>query len=137
MLNRITQDKFEEKVVMTYDNASTAATLSVKLYKCPADRKFVVDRVIYVNPTGLATDASNYFLGEVKNTTASVTMNTVFNTNSAGGAALTANAFATGVQSATAANRWLAANDELSVVFTKTGTQTLPAGHLVIEGRLI
>lgn len=137
MNDKIPNSKLEERVVMSYDHAQTAATLSVKLWKCPTGRSFVVDRVVYVNPTGLATDASNYFVGEVKNTTAGVTMDTVFNTNSAGGAALVANTFATGALSATAANQWLASGDEMSLVLTKTGTQTLPAGHIVIEGRLL
>jgi hypothetical protein len=137
MNDKIPNKKLEERVVLMYDHAQTAATLSVKLWKCPVGRSFVLDRVVYVNPTGLATDASNYFVGELKNTTTSAVMDTILNTNSAGGAAVTANAFATGALSATAANQWLAANDEMSLVLTKTGTQTLPAGHIVIEGRLL
>jgi len=41
------------------------------------------------------------------------------------------------VEGSTTGTSWLAAGDVISVVFTEGGTATLPAGRLVLEGRLL
>lgn len=123
-----------EKIAFTYDNASTAATLTVRMYKVPAGRTFRLDRASYVNPTGLAANAANYFTGTVKN--GATVANTVFSTITVTGAALVADTYAEGVQSATDSQLVFQAGDVVSLIFTLTGAQTLPAGHTVIEGRL-
>lgn len=129
-------DYFEqERVTMTLEVPSTAASLTLKLWKIPAGRKFAVERVSYINPTGLTGASGNAFAGALKN--GSTTMATLFNTDTgAGGATLAADTFVEGTLSGTATAQWGAAADVLSLVLTKTGTQTLPAGRLVIEGRL-
>lgn len=134
---RIPDTKYEERMVMSFDHAALTATTTSKLWKCPAGRSFVVERVSYINPTGLAGDGTNAFAGEVKN--GSTVMATLFNTDTgdAGGASLAADTFVEGTLSATAANQWLAAGDVISLVLTEDGTATLPAGRLVIEGRLL
>lgn len=128
--------RFEaEKVTITREIASTAATATTHLYKVPVGRKFRLERVLYLNPTGLALDAANAFKGEVKD--GSTVMSTVFDTltGDAGSAALPANTF---VERAPAAipNPIAASTDVIDFVATKSGTQTLPAGSIVIEGRL-
>lgn len=133
---RFPNNKYEEKLVMTFDHGSTTATTTSKLWKCPTGKSFVIDRVSYINPTGLTGDAANVFKGEVKN--GSTVMATVFNTETdAGGATLAADTFVEATLSATAAALWLAAGDVMSFVLTEGGTATLPAGRLVIEGRLL
>lgn len=136
-IGRIPNNKYEERMVITFDHAALSDTTTTKLWKCPAGKSFVVDRVSYINPTGLAADGTNAFMGEVKN--GSTVMATLFNTDSgdADGAALAADTFVEGTLSATAADLWLDATEVLSVVFTEDGTATLPAGRLVIEGRLL
>lgn len=226
-----------ERTVVTYDHAALTATTTAKIWKVPADRKFYVERVSYINPTGLTEDAANNFKGTVNN--GSDVIASLFNTDSDlapdvgaslavdtwvegdlspylavadtvftaaaatdiltasthglltgdgpvrvanGGGALPgglaastdywvikidadtfylatslANALAgtrinitsdgTGTQtlsdtastlrnSGIPAFQWLDAGEDLSVVFTETGTATLPAGRLVIEGYL-
>lgn len=135
MSNRL-NDPDTERVVMTFDHAALTATTTTKLWKVPTGRRFKVERASYINPTGLVGDGTNAFMGEVKN--GSTVVATLFNTDTgdAGGASLAADTFVEGTLSATAANLWLAAGDILSAVLTEDGTATLPAGRLVIEGRL-
>jgi hypothetical protein len=136
-LNRQTQEKYEEKVMLSFDHPQVTATTTWKVWKCPTGRTFVLDRASYINPTGLAGDGTNAFNGDVKN--GSTVMATLFNTDTgdAGGAALAANTFVEGTLSATVANKWLQAADIVSLVVTLEGTQTLPAGRIVLEGRLL
>lgn len=136
MSNRL-NDPDNERVVLTYDHAALTATTTTKLWKVPAGRKFKVERASYINPTGLVGDPTNAFMGEVKN--GSTVVATLFNTDTddnPAGATLAVDTFVEGSLSATATALWLAASDVLSVVFTEDGTATLPAGRLVIEGRL-
>ena len=121
---------------MTFDHAALSATTTTKLWQCPAGRQFVLERASYINPTGLVGDGTNAFMGEVKN--GSTVMATLFNTDTgdAGGASLAVDTFVEGTLG-TGAEVWLDAADVLSVVFTEDGTATLPAGRLVIEGRLL
>lgn len=129
-LPRRPSDFLQERVVLTCDHVAVSATTTIKMHK--VTRAFRVTAVRYVNPAGLALDPSNYFVGTLQN--AGVVMATVLNTNTAGGVALAANTFASGVLSATPANQAMAADDEMSLVLTKTGTQTLPIGKLIVEG---
>lgn len=127
--------RFEaEKVTISREIASTAATATVHLYKVPAGRKFRLERVLYINPTGLALDAANAFKGEVKD--GSTVMSTVFDTltGDTGSAALAANTFRE--PTIVTAARVAAAADVVDFVATLSGTQTLPAGSIILEGRL-
>ncbi len=128
-----------EKFTLSYDHAALTGTTTVKLYKVPTGRTLRVDRVSYINPTGLVEDTANNFAGAVKN--GSTVVASLFNTDSDldpdTGASLAADTFVEGTLSATDSERVLVAADILSVVFTETGTATLPIGHLVIEGRLL
>ncbi len=126
-----------EKFTLGYDHAALTDTLAVKLYKVPTGRRLRIDRISYINPTGLVGHGTDAFAGEVKN--GSTVVASLFNTDTgdAGGASLAADTFVEGVLNATDANRVLAAGDILSAVFTEDGSATLPAGHLVIEGRLL
>lgn len=137
-LGRIPNNKFEEKMVMTYDHAALTSTTTVKLWKCPAGKSFVLDRASYINPTGLAEDTTNTFKGEVKQ--GSVVMATLFATDSdLAGAdnSLAADTFVEGTLSSTASDLWVDATELISIVFTEGGAATLPAGRLVLEGRLL
>lgn len=137
-LIRQPDNKYEERVVLTYDHAALTDTTAVKLWKCPVGRTFVLERASYINPTGLAEDTTNTFAGDVKN--GATVMASLFATDSdLAGAdnSLAADTFVEGTLSSTATDLWLAAGDVLSVVFTEGGTATLPAGRLVIEGRLL
>lgn len=105
---------------------STAATATLHVFKARVPCR--VTRVEYVSVTGLVTDAANYFTGVLKN--GATTVCSVFNTNATGGAAIAANTVSTPAVSTVASATNLEAGDTLDLVMTKTGTQTLPDGHL-------
>ena len=137
MQDRRPNKNLEEKVVIAFDHPSVSATTSWKAWKCPTGKSFVIDRVSYINPTGLTGASGNAFAGIVRKA-GTTTMATLFNTDTgAGGATLTADTFVEGTLSATVANTWLAAGEVIDLTATKTGTATLPAGRVVIEGRLL
>lgn len=126
---------YQERVVFSFDHAAVTATTTWKLHKAKG-RSFRVDSVRYINPTGLTGASGNAFKGELKN--GSTVMATSFNTDTgAGGATLAADTFVDATLSATEANRVAAADDVISFVVTETGTATLPAGRVVVEGRYI
>lgn len=117
------------------EHVQLTGNTTVKLYKVPAGRKLRVDRVQYINVTGLARSDTDSFVIEARN--GATVVATVANTGTvaSGGAAIAANTNIT-VQGVDGANV-LAEGEELSVVFTETGTATLPAGFYIIEGRLL
>lgn len=99
-----------------------------------AKRQFLVEQVRYVNPTGLAADASNHFDIQVKNG-ATVVANWSTETGEEG--ALTADLHVDLSLSTVAGALLLDVDDVLSLNLAETGTQTLPAGRIQIEGRYI
>lgn len=118
------------------DHGSTSASLTVKLFTVPAGKTLRIDRIWYNNPTGLAGAAGDGFKAEVKN--GSTVLNTLFNTDTDdGGASLAADSPITGANAASSASMVLAAGSVLALVLTKTGTSTLPAGNIFIEGRYV
>lgn len=123
-----------EKIALVKEHASVTQTTTIKVYKVPAGRTFRLDRASYINVTGLAADGTNAFAGTVQN--AATVAATLFNTDSgdADGAALAADTFVEGVVVAAAAV--FAAGDIVSLVLTEDAAATLPAGTLVLEGRL-
>jgi hypothetical protein len=117
------------KVVLK-DHGQLTSTTTIKLFK--ATKRIRIDRVDYINPTGLVADNTNAFRGEIKN--GSTLVCALFNTDGddvPAGASLAADTFVTGTNG-TAANRTLAKDDVLSLVFTEDGAATLPAGTVVI-----
>lgn len=134
---RIKQQKYIERIPWRMFNASTAATLTEKLgWSIPVGFAYRIDRVMYNNPTGLAADASNYFTIALKGVTSGIVYAS-WSTQTSGQGALPVDIPVTLVLNTTDANLVAAAGEFLQATYTKTGTQTLPAGALIIEGRLI
>lgn len=96
-----------------------------------ARRKFRVIQVRYVNPTGLAVDATNFFDLQVKNG-ATVVANWSTETT-VGEGALVAGTHVDFTLAA-AADLVLAKDDVLSFNLAESGTQILPPGRLQVEG---
>ncbi len=133
-MTRIAQTKYVETVTFRLTNASTAITATEKVgWFVPVGKSFRIDRVIYNNPTGLAADASNFFVIAVKGVTSGLVA-AQWSTATAAQGALTADIPVTLVNTT---NNVLAGGEFPQATYTKTGTQTLPAGSLTIEGRLI
>lgn len=129
------KDKFRtESRTINYDHAQVVADTTIKLWKVPAGRSFRITRAFYVNPTGLAANATNYYTIKILNAAAIAAQHSTL-TGAEG--TLTANTPVDLVLSATDANRVLPAGAELALFLDLTGTATLPAGRVVIEGDLI
>lgn len=117
---------------LTYAHASTAATLVSDVgFVVPTGGNFTLDRVLYVNPTGLAASGSNFF---TINVLAGATVMASFATSAT---ALAAGVTQLLVNSATPANLTAASGVSLRLQLVLTGTATLPAGQVRIEGRLL
>jgi hypothetical protein len=125
-----------EKFTLLKEHAEVSATTTIKVYKVPAGRTLRLDRASYINVTGLVGDGTNAFAGTVQNS--STVAATLFNTDTgdAGGASLAADTFVEGTLSATSANCVFVAGDIVSLVLTEDTAATLPAGTLILEGRL-
>lgn len=122
--NQYTQDRF----VVAYDHAEATADTNQPLMV--ATRKFRIDAARYVNPTGLAEDADNFFDIQILKD-AAVAANWSTETGEEG--TLTAGEWAELSLSATAANLVFEAGDEMDLNLDETGTATLPAGRIVLE----
>lgn len=126
-----TQESFEWE----YAHAAISATTTWKVRK--PRRAYVIDAVQYINVTGLAADTTNAFQVAV-----AVGANTICNlvdTDSDTGAALAPNTWVDGtiLPGTTLDYPQGAIDEELTVVATKNGTQTLPAGLFVFKGRYL
>lgn len=128
--------EIQERITLTYDHAQLTGDLTVKLYDVPAGRKLKVERVRYINPTGLAEDAANYFAISVKNGSTVVAGPLSTDSAGAGTNSIAADTF-TAITVATDGSEVLDAGDVLSVLFDETGTATLPAGRVVIDALLV
>lgn len=128
--------EIQERITLTYDHAQLTGDLTTKLYDVPSGRKLKVERVRYINPTGLAEDASNYFAISVKNGSTVVAGPLSTDSAGAGTNSIAADTF-TAITVATDGSEVLDAGDVLSVLFDETGTATLPAGRVVIDALLV
>lgn len=123
-----------DQVSIVVDHAQVTADTTSKAFKTHPSRHFQVERVDYVNPTGLATDASNYFNVKLLN---GATVLANWSTLTGAEGTLTADTFVAMTLNSTAANLVLNPGTEVSLFLDETGTATLPAGKLVIHGRYL
>lgn len=128
--------EIQERITITCDHAQLTGDLTVNLYDVPSGRQLKVERVRYINPTGLAEDASNYFAISVKNGSTVVAGPLSTDSAGAGTNSIAADTF-TAITVATDGSEVLDAGDVLSVLFDETGTATLPAGRVVIDALLV
>jgi hypothetical protein len=135
-LARFAADDLQQAFTLSYDAASTAADITVKLFNVPAGKRVRVDGVKYVNPTGLAANDTNFYTLKLVKGASTVAFSWA-TTATGGQGALTANTFVDFAGSATDTDKVFAAGDDMSVFLDLTGTLTLPAGRLVIYGRYV
>ena len=121
----------DEDFVLSYDHGSVTADTTIKLFKLR--KRFIIDKVQLINVTGLTQDASNFF--NVKVLIAAV-LAANWSTETGEEGTLTANTFKE-MSNAAATARVGALDAEISLVLDETGTATLPAGRIQIEGRYI
>lgn len=103
-------------------------------FKTHPNRKLKITKVEYVNDTGLAASATDYFAVQLK--TAATVLAAWSTLNSAQGA-LVAGTFHNMVLNVTPTNLVLPAGSPLSLLLDETGTQTLPAGKLIVHGEYL
>lgn len=124
-------DSMESGFELAYDHIEVTGDTVVKLLK--ASRAMVIDSVDYINPTGLAEHADNYFAVQVLKGTDVVGTR---NTKTGEGGTIAADTFVT-LTPGTLAIRTVAAGDILSLKLDESGTATLPVGRIVIHGRYV
>lgn len=112
---------------------TTGATAATKLFT--AQRKMRIEKVEYINPTGLAGHASNYWTIALKKGSTAMAS---WSTATAAEGTLTANTFVAATLSTTDADLVAAVDDVVSLALTKAASAAnLPAGRLVIHGRYV
>lgn len=120
----ITQERF----MLSIDHAQFTGDLAVKVAK--PSRQFVIDKVRYVNVTGLAADAANYFEIQVL---LGAAVAATWSTETGQEGTIAVDTFVDLVNGVSPL-RVGAADAEIILNFDETGTATLPVGRLVIEG---
>lgn len=123
------------EILLTKENASISATATLYLLKNDSGQKIKIRKVKYINPTGLAQDASNTFLLQLKN--GSTVIASWDTTTTTGQGTIAAATYIDLVLAVLAASLVVADGDVLTLVMTKTGTQTLPAGTFQIAADYI
>lgn len=114
------------------NHALTAVDVTTKEHKTKAGKVFTVDTVDYINPTGLAQDATNFAVVKLLN---GATVLATWSTETGQQGTLAANTFVSMVLNGTPANLDLAAGTTITLDIDINGVQTLPAGRLIIHGR--
>lgn len=122
-----------EEVEISYDHVQVTGDTTVKLWKNKSTRHFLIEEVEYVNPTGLAQDATNVFNVKVLNAAAVAAS---WDTTTGQQGSIAADTFVALVNGS-AANRLVAPSAVVSLFLDEGGTATLPAGRIVIKGRYI
>lgn len=135
MANRRKNLYVQSEAEVDFGHAQVTANTTVDLYTVPAGRELVVDRVLYCNPTGLATSDTNYV---VVNLLCNGNVAASWSTKTTGGTG----AFVAGTQvapavSGTAVNINAAAGQKLQFQVVVTGAPTLPPGAIRAEFRLL
>jgi hypothetical protein len=133
--NKTTQEPF----LLAYDHAETSADLTVNLFKVPVGKRIRVDGVDYINPTGLAEDATHAFSVKLMNDSTVVAS---WSTDSDGAAAddsIPADTFIALALNATPSNLVYEADDVMALFLDEGAgaTATLPAGRIVVRGRYV
>lgn len=132
------EELYQERLHIPFSHAALTASLTKKAYLVPVGRTLILDRIVYINPTGLAGDITNTFKLEVKN--GATLMSLVFNTDTddaPAGATLAADAFLEMNTDVEVPSRKAGEGDTISLVFTEEGAATLPEGYGYLEGRLL
>lgn len=124
-----------DNVEIKFDHAQVTADTLSEEWICPANKHFVVDSVQYFNATGLANDATHFFVLKVQKGS---TVAASWSTETGAEGALTAGAWSLFTNAALAA-RTFAPGDILKLNLDEDAgaTATLPAGKVVVHGRYL
>lgn len=123
-----------EPITLSYDHAAATTDATTKLYKVPTGKKLRVLGADYINPTGLAAHAANYFAIKV---TKDGTVMSSWSTLTGAEGTIAADTFVALTNSGTDANLVADAGAVIALFLDETGDTTLPAGRVVIRGLLL
>jgi len=122
----------DDLAMVEYEHAQVTADTTIHLFKTPADRGFVITGVDYVNPTGLAASATDYYVISVKHGTGPV-IAASWSTQTGQEGTLGADT-QVALTNGTLANRTVPPGTQVDLVLDETGTQTLPLGRINLKG---
>lgn len=127
----------QEREIIVYDHAQVTANTTIKLFEVAEGRKLRIEKVTYVNPTGLTVDVTNFYDVQVIKGAATVLANWSTETGQEG--LIPADQFIELVNSLTDLDMVVvggapASAGIISLFLEEGGVQTLPAGRIVIEG---
>lgn len=127
-----TQQQAFELVI---DHPQVTDDTTTKEFKTDPNRALRIDRIDYINPTGLAAATpTNFFAIQLKNGS---TVLGSWSTLTGAQGTLTADTFVALVLNATDANLVVAPGSTLTLLLDETGAATLPAGKLIVHGRYL
>lgn len=124
----------QTELVLTKEQAQITATTTLYLWKNDSGQKVRIDKVKYINPTGLAADAANTFLLQLKQGSVVIAE---WDTTTGQEGTIAAATYVDLVMSATDADKIVENGEALTLVLTETGTATLPAGTFQVTARFI
>lgn len=124
----------QETFHKTFEHIALTATTTVKKWKNNTGRQVKITGAKYLNVTGLAQDASNSFKIGLNQGAVEIAK---WNTATGQDGTITADTHMTMVLSSTAADLIVEPDEILSLVFTETGTASLPAGQVEVTGIIL
>lgn len=126
----------QEQAEFIFSHPEVTATTLTKEWLNKSGRQFKVDKISYVNPTGLAGHADNHFAVQIKQ--GSVVVG-AWSTDSdvVGQGTIAANTWIQLVLSATPADLIVEPDEGLDLNLLEGGTATLPVGKVVVCGRFL
>lgn len=117
-----------------YSHAQITSTTTLTILTVPAGRSLIIDRVQYMNPTGLAADASNYVAIQIINPDTDVAAS--WSTQSGHDGTLTAGTCVNLNLSTSGDDLAFASGAAVKFKVLVTGAPTLPAGEIRVEYHL-
>lgn len=129
MTVRRANDNLQQTFAISRAHGAVSQTTTLGVFT--ARRRCKIVRVEYENPTGLAADNTNAFVGTLVKGSGNTLVASLFSTDGdAGGVSLTATPVIGTLASGTAPV--VAAGERVKLVLTEAGTATLPEGNLVV-----
>jgi hypothetical protein len=132
MIEVIDAGDIGDRVTYRSIHAQATADTTQYLVETPADHWFILEEAVYYNATGLAQDATNFFNIKVQDQTPTVYANWSTETGKEG--TITAD---TPVRMVLGASVAIPPNSLVDLMLDEDGTATLPAGEIILTGRLM
>lgn len=127
----------QEAVVLSFDHPEVSGDTTWKFFQVPPGKTLRIDRVDYINPTGLAQDTTNVFALKLLADAVVAASWSTDNDLMVPDASIPADTFMALTLSATDSELIADAESVLSLFADEGGTATLPPGRLIVHGRYV